>query len=241
MLERLPDGTRSVDCLPVGGPQNPQETSRPRLNGIDQALKQGHKLHGFLSVRGLGVIRLELDSRLTGYGEHPNPDEALVHADEDFLAGGSDYDKVYDKLHPHYLYVDGSEGAGATSPLAGWFRQGYTTLDADYKTDEGKTVVALTGLIRVEQPKEVWAQVKADHKPIVWTDRGFTYETTYNPHSFPVGDEGCSTRVIGVPEGRDENEAWRYFRVKSGEGDDFSEALEKAFAAPNREIEDPYK
>ena len=50
--------------------QNPQEASRPQLPGLDRSLSLGNRLHEFRSGEGLRVIRLEVEDRLNGYGEH---------------------------------------------------------------------------------------------------------------------------------------------------------------------------
>lgn len=211
------------------------ESFKVELKGIDRALNEGNRLHGFRSGGGLRVITLKRRGKSTGYGEHPSADEALVHADEDFLAGGRDYHEVYGKLYPHYL--TGSHEI--TSPLDGWLLQGHT-IDA-YKTDEGRIRVELTGVTETRKPQVVLDQAKTLRRPIVWMDRGFTYETTYYPHLFPNGDEGHSTRVIDVPKGKDEHSAWMYYRTKTGDGVDFNEALSKALEASDSEIEDPHK
>lgn len=211
------------------------ERTKPELTGIDRALGEGNKLHGFRSGGGLRVIRLEQEGRLTGYGEHPSADEALIHVHEDFLSGGRDYHEVYGKLYPQYL----TGSSEVTSPLDGWLIQGHT-VDA-YQIDDGRVRVELTGLTETRQPQVVLDQAKALRRPIVWMDRGFTYETTYNPHLFPNGDEGHSTKVIDTPKGKDEHRAWMYYRTKAGEGKDFNEALDKAFESPDTEIEDPHR
>ena len=43
--------------------QNLQEAPKLQLNGIDQALNQGNRLHGFLSGGSLRVISLEHEGR----------------------------------------------------------------------------------------------------------------------------------------------------------------------------------
>ena len=42
-----------------------------RLIGINKALKEGGRLHAFLSGSGLRVVRIEKNGKLKGYGEHP--------------------------------------------------------------------------------------------------------------------------------------------------------------------------
>ena len=61
------------------------------LDHLQQALRNGAKLHAFLSGGGLRVVRLEKGGKLLGYGEHPYIEEALRHADEDTEAGGRPY------------------------------------------------------------------------------------------------------------------------------------------------------
>lgn len=209
---------------------SPREAPNPQLNGIDQALSQGCRLHGFRSGGGLRVVRLELNRKLTGYGEHPSADEALVYAAEDFLAGGRDYHEVYGKLHPHYL----TGSYEVTSPLDGWLLQG-NTLDA-YRTDKGTIRVELTGLREVSPPQKILDQAKALRRPVIWENRGYVYEISCNPRLFDnIRDEGYRTRVVDIPKGKVRLYAWMYYYTKTGEGGNFNEALDRAFEAQERE------
>src|SRR3989344_9530066 len=120
--------------------QNVQE--RIGLVGLGQALAEGSKIHGFLSGGGLRVVIVKSKQKLRGYGEHPSVDEALIHANEDFLAGGRPYKEVYGKVHTHYL----TGSRDTTSPLDAWLRQG-NTFDA-YRVGENQIVVDLKGLVQ---------------------------------------------------------------------------------------------
>jgi hypothetical protein len=90
------------------------------LNGLEKALTEGCTLTGFISGGGLRVIRVLNKEKLCGYGEHPRVEEALSHANEDFLAGGRPYKEVYGKLKPHYL----TGLSKYTSELDSWMLNG---------------------------------------------------------------------------------------------------------------------
>ena len=78
---------------------------------LEEALKDGAKMHVFLSGGGLRVVGLEKkkdskedigheeDEHLS-YGEFPYFSGALSHAEEDF---GLSYSEQYGKKHVHYL------------------------------------------------------------------------------------------------------------------------------------------
>ena len=74
---------------------------------LEGALRKGNVIRAFLSGGRLRVVHIEKGrhGKLTGYGEHPNIEDALKHAAEDFAAGQRDYKKVYGEkgLYPHYL------------------------------------------------------------------------------------------------------------------------------------------
>lgn len=124
-----------------------------KLSGIVTALKNGCVLHAFRSGGGLRVVRIEKEKRggdLVGYGEHPMAADAFSHANEDYLAGGRKYEKVYGKIHPHYL--TGAVPSG-NDPLDAWIYKGFE-LDAYYENK--KIVVELTGYnTRMQKIKKV--------------------------------------------------------------------------------------
>lgn len=197
-----------------------------QLTGLEKALEEGCRLHGFRSGGGLRVIRIEQEGRLRGYGEHPNVEDALSHANEDFLAGGREYNEVYGKSKPHYL----SGSSRATSPFDQWLLQG-RTIDA-YR-DGMDVVVELRGLVETETPQDIIEQVKETGQPVSWQQRGYTFETSYS--NFPNGERCYSTSIVISPKGRSGTGAWMYDIVKIGRAKEFFEALERALEA--REIE----
>lgn len=197
------------------------------LTGIEKALRDGCTIHAFLSGGGLRVVRIEQNSVLKGYGEHPSIDHALRHADDDFLAGGRDYNVVYGREHLHYL----TGSTSASSPLDAWLRQG-RTFDAYVRDRE--VVFELRGYGQTETPCEVIEQVDKTGQPVIWKNRGYTYETRAS--RFPNGEPCHSTSIIEKPEGRSGADPWSYKIVKTGTGKDFTEALERAFNAAEVEI-----
>lgn len=198
------------------------------LMGIEKALEDGCKIHGFRSGGGLRVVRIEQAGILKGYGEHPSADHALHHANEDFLAGGREYNDVYDKQHLHYL----TGSTEMTSPLDGWLRRGNTF---DASKISGQVVLELFGYAHTEAPNEVIKKVDETGQPVTWTNRGYTYETKAS--RFP-NDEPChSTSIIKSPtEKEDGADPWMYEIVKTGTGKKLSEALENAFKAKEVEV-----
>ncbi len=70
---------------------------------IERALKDGAKMHCFLSGGGLRVVVVKNDNNDVTYGEHPYFPGALAHAEEDF---GLSYEEQYggeNAKHTHYL------------------------------------------------------------------------------------------------------------------------------------------
>lgn len=197
------------------------------LTGIEKALQEGNRIHGFLSGGGLRVVRIELDGVLKGYGEHPSVDHALRHADEDFLAGGRDYNAVYGGKHLHYL----TGSTGVTSPLDSWVRQGRTF---DTYVRDGEVVLELHGYGETRTPQEVIKEVDEKRLPVTWASRGYTYETSKS--RFPNGEPCHSTKIIDAPEGRSGSDPWMYKIVKYGTGKSLTEALESAFKATEVEV-----
>lgn len=116
--------------------------SQLSYSGVQQALDSVARLHTFRSGGGLRVVRLERDGTLVGYGEHPNIEDAMSHADEDYLAGGRKYKQVYGKIYPHYL----TGSSHASSILDSWISRGFT-VDA-VRNDEGRTELSVAGLSR---------------------------------------------------------------------------------------------
>jgi hypothetical protein len=189
------------------------------LSGIEKALQEGCKLHGFRSGGGLRVIRLEKANKLRGYGEHPNVEGALNHADEDFLAGGRKYGDVYGKSKDHYITGSNS----ASSELDQWILRGHT-IDAYLQGKE--IVVELKGTEEVRTPKDLVEKMKKTCENVRWSKNGFTYIST--PTS-----TGYTTEVISAPKGKNTvgSSPWFYEVLKVGKGDKFYTALEEAIKA----------
>lgn len=205
------------------GSKRERQTVEPsiELNGITLALLDGCKLHGFRSGGGLRVFYLKRGEIVVGYGEHPEADEALRYADEDFLAGGRDYKSVYGKRYKHYL----TGSSQASGPLDSWILRGHT-LDAS-RDNEGNVIVELKGWIQTEIPQEV--EERAKHQEVLWKNRGYTYQL-----SPAFGGQGVNIREISRPEGKEAG--WSYRGAKTGKDKTFKVALEKALESPVEEL-----
>jgi hypothetical protein len=198
-----------------------------QLQGIETALQKGCRLHSFLSGGGLRVIRLETKGGdLKGYGEHPHVDDALVHANEDYLAGGREYHEVYGEnaKYPHYL----TGSTSTASELDAWVRQG-RTFDAWWENDQ--FVLELHGIQDVHAPKELHERVLATGNKEIWENRGFRYEITRS--KFPNNEPCTSMRCLNAKKGIG---YLMYDFIKTGRGKTFAEALTTAFAAEQVEV-----
>jgi len=195
---------------------------QPAFPGIHKALREGDKMHAFSSGGGLRVVSFSN----IGYGEHPHIEEALKHLEEDYLAGGRPYKKVYGKLYPHYL----TGASTTTSNLDCWIRQG-NTFDCWQEGDE--IILKLCGYAEVHVPDEVSKKVKEILLKVEWEDvnRGFKYQV--EPFVFANDTVGISSKVISGPKGKD---PFSYKMTKTGRGQNFWDAVKKSFEAPEVEV-----
>lgn len=195
------------------------------LDVIEKALKKGGRLHTFRSGGGLRVVRIERRGELVAYGEHPNLEDALSHAAEDYLAGGRDYDSVYGGSKPHYL----TGSSTASSSLDRWVLQG-NNFDAHW--DQSAFVVELKGYFSTPQPEGILDAVVAQGE-LVWGYRGYKYSST--PIRFANGELGYSTRVVEVPSGKTDHGAFHYQGTKLGRAASLGEAIKLALEASEQE------
>jgi hypothetical protein len=198
------------------------------LNGIERALEIGCIMRGFRSGGGLKVVRIEQNVTLKGYGEHPFVNHALYHANEDFLAGRRDYKDVYGGKYPHYL----TGSRDVISPLDEWLRKGEKF--NSFKVDD-IVIFKLKGHREVETPEDIIWKLNEGEDNILWTHRGYTYETS---NHFLAGSIAYSTKVIGCPEGKSEKGSgpWMYEITKTGKADNFYDAMGAAFKAEEKEV-----
>lgn len=197
--------------------------ANPRLAS---AFEIGCNLHAFRSGGGLRVIRLEKGDKLFGYGEHPNVEDALRIAGEDFEAGGRPYDKVYGPIETPYW----TGSSSPSSDLDAWVLQGQT-FDAR-PTPEG-ILVELVGYEDQPHPPAVMEAAKL--AAVEWEARGFRFRTS-PAGRFATGEPAISTEVIGMPEGATSNDAFHYRVSKQGVAATLEEAVALALAAPPVEI-----
>lgn len=194
------------------------------VSGIEKALRKGCKLHSFRSGGGLRVFRLEKNGKLQGYGEHPDAREALVHLNEDYLAGGRPYKKVYGGKYPHYM----TGSSTPTTELDAWLLRG-ANFDAHF---EGQYVAILQGYGEQTTPDEIHKRAQTGES-VTWTDpRGITYCTS--ACRFPNGEVGSSTKVVDNPK---DLRPWMWRESRTGKGNTLWEALDAAFAATPEDLE----
>jgi hypothetical protein len=193
----------------------------PDFPAIHKTLCDGGKMHAFLSGGGLRVVRIDKDKTEMGYGESPNIEEALAYLEEDCLAGGRDYHKVYGKIHPHYL----TGSCSTTSNLDAWIRQG-RTFDCWQEGEE--IVLQLHGINFFEFPEWIYEAIKK--RPVInWKDkRGFVIQFK--------GDDGfipgsITTKAIRAPKEKELGDYHSWYFTKTGRGPNFWKAFLAAFEA----------
>ncbi|MCR4280639.1 MAG: hypothetical protein NUV82_04440, partial [Candidatus Komeilibacteria bacterium] len=172
------------------------------LPGLERALKEGGRLHAFRSGGGLRVVRIDRKDKCIGYGEHPHVEEALIHANSDYLAGQREYEDTYGVLYTHYLTGDSK----ATNILDAWILQGHTF---DCWMDSDLISFQLRGAVQVQIPE--WAKEltkKRPGRPVRWYCRGIIYQTIYDK-VFPNGSYGYSTKVIKQNKNK-KTDPWNY-------------------------------
>lgn len=189
-------------------------------SAMEAILRNGHRLHAFLSGGGLRVVRIErVKSRqrrgdLAGYGEHPYLEQALNHAAEDHAAGGRPYLDVYGGKHPHYL----TGSCTPSSQLDAHVRRG-ASFDAFYL--RGWFRVELHSFVREEYPKEILSRAFAG-ETVEWSSpRGVRFR--FDPEGC-----GCTIRVVSNLFNR---ETGLYQATQRGMGLTLMEAIESALCA----------
>ncbi len=214
----------------VPAPQNPHEVV-PNHPEIEQALRDGHRLHGFRSGGGLRVINIENDAGETvAYGEAPHIEEALRHAAQDYALGHESYEKQYsgdNARYPHYL----TGASEQSSPFDGEMSSGMK-IDARRDPRNNDIAVALSGTkFGPEIPDGLQDYVTSTGNAAQFVHRTITYEAT--PIRFASGDVGITTRVVANPNNLSTTV---YDYAKIAAAPTFAEAIAAAFAAPEIEI-----
>jgi hypothetical protein len=202
-----------------------------QLVHIEAALSQGYKLHAFLSGGGLRVVRIENDTdELRGYGEHPNIEDALAHANLDLGHGHRPYSEVYGKEFPHYL----TGSITTTSPLDAWVRKGSTF---DVKKDGDEYVFDLVGYQYFELPEQVKKDLDSGSDAVEWEDaRGFRYRAEYTFNDQLYGSPHITASVISKPSGSGDSNIWK--TKQTGRAMTFWDALEAAWKANPVELKE---
>ncbi len=197
------------------------------IRSLEEALRDGCRLHGFRSGGGLRVIRVEdQKGALRGYGEHPHVEEALAHANEDLIAGGRPYKEVYGKSETHYL----TGSCDASSDLDRWLLRGK---DIDAFTEGREFVVQLRGLETFELPEMVRVLTLRSGRATRYHDRGIMYIA--RPSFFPNGEPCVSTTAI-LPLAQLTKDPWFYRVQKTGKADSLVNAMDFALRAEPVEL-----
>ncbi len=194
------------------------------LKHITLALREGCRLHAFLSGGGLRVIRVEKGKRggkLVGYGEDPHIDAALELADDTLRTG---------KIPKDSIYLTGS--STPEGPLDQWILCGHT-FDAWAEADGAIVVQLLNSYYRDEVPETLLKEA-LEKGTAEWHNRGGIHQV----HSVTHHPERKAHHYdYGLKEVKRCTKSVSYPVAKTGRGKDFGEALKAALAAPQLEVE----
>lgn len=191
------------------------------LKDLDFCLKEGWRLHAFLSAGGLRVVTLVGEKNETEfYGEAPSLVTALKYLIEDFRAGGREYGAVYGKKYPHYLtggYPNRKGNVTLLDLLDQHVFKG-NPLDAFYERELFRVHLSFPGY-EVKTPDEINDKAQQEQKTIEWEFLGSKKKT--GPFQFPNGEWGTFTSP-GVDT---------FTVIKKGQGDTFMKAAMLAVAS----------
>jgi hypothetical protein len=172
------------------------------LEIVENALRGGAKLKGFLSGGGLRVLRVEDElGILVGYGEHPHASAAFRILADDIVAGGRDYEAVYGPIETHYL----TGSSLAEDQVDAWFHRGYSFRMVG---NEKLIALELSGFAQHKTPPEMEAAALAGATVRYEDARGLLYES--KPYTFPNGDKGVTTRCVWHPPLMDKSDIWMW-------------------------------
>lgn len=216
----------------VPGPYNTREIV-PSHPEIDEALRQGNRLHGFRAGGGLRVVTMENEAGETvAYGEAPHIEEALEHAALDYRLGHEPYEQQYGGEDARYTrYLTGAQES--SSSLDAHMIAG-RKLDARCDPRNGDIAVVLSGVRPAPDiPVGLQEYVMATGSAAKFRHRTITYRLT--PVRAASGDIGTTMEVVANPNNLS---PYYYDYAKIAAGPTFAEAATAAFGAPEVEIGD---
>lgn len=194
---------------------------------IEASLREGGKLHAFLSGGGLRVVRVDRGGgKALGYGEHPHVEDALAHLAEDLKAGCRPYNETYGDKGCYTSYLTGN--SVPDSQLDAWVRQGSTF---DGFIDGAEVVFEMHGYGQQEYPEGLRERVMKTGKSETFESRGYTFEV--GPFTFPGNwEKGTSMTTLKRPDdGRPNHRDTMFKTVQTGRAGTLSEAVTLAVAA----------
>lgn len=191
------------------------------IPALEQALREGGRIHGFRSGGGLRVVDIKCGTTQVAYGEAIHIMEAFRILAEDFRAGCRPYRTVYGPIEP----FNESGAPTLEDYLDDWIFRGHTF---DVHFEEGQFVFILSGLKRQKTPEDILEQVWKG-RTVQWEERGFKFETK------PLGSGlfgirlVASTSVLSCPEGKTKVDSDWVNITKTGKASTLQEALDEAF------------
>lgn len=172
-----------------------------KFKHIENALKEGYKLHAFRSGGGLRVLRLECDNKPLLYGESADLKNALRILNDDAKAGGRKYSNVYGKIEDHYL--TGSYASDADE-LDSWICSG-KPFDVFFNKDTNQFVVDMSSKEDIKTPDVIAQRVFKKFETVYWALPGRDYIYKSSPSLFRSG-VGMTTETIPPRSGAQWND-----------------------------------
>ena len=216
-MENVPANTNGPEIVPF----HPE---------IEQALRDGHRLHGNRAGGGLRVISIESEAGvMVAYGEAPHIEEALQHAALDYSLGHETYEQQYgdEGRHPRYL-----TGANEASSVLDGKMGGGMKIDARRDPRNNDIAVVLSGTkYAPDVPNDLQDYVTSTGNSATFEERGIRYGI--KPIRFAGGDIGVATQVLANPKNR-RTDFYDYGKIAAGPT--FVEAVAAVFAAPEVEL-----
>lgn len=200
--------------LPKGFDPRIAESEGGVLSGLNQALKEGHRLRVFRIGSEIRAV-LRQEDLITGLETGgPSTDRVLMRLSKNYQTRCSSVHGYFEDIKDFKM-----------TSLDKWMHEKEPRIDA-YVSEDGLIAVDLVKEVKVSVPDYIWQEAVKKKRSVIWKDknRGYVYEVSSG-----------LIKVIARDKKRREGE-YTYEQAKRGRGDDFSKALAAAFETEPQDI-----